>query len=70
MTPAERVEHDRRQIVNERSHVETQLYDMTKHLHRPSDSDLETIVNGEQNTRPASNRIDVTFPPETPEGTI
>jgi len=70
MAPAERVEHDGRSIVNERSHVEKQLYDMTKHLHRPSESDLEAIVNGEQITRPASDRIDVTFPPEMPEGTI
>ena len=56
--------------MKERSHVEKQLYDMTKHLHRPCDSDLEAIVNGEQITRPASDRIDVTFPPEMPEGTI
>ena len=56
--------------MKERSHVEKQLYDMTKHLHRPCDSDLEAIVNGEQITRPASDRIDVTFPPEMPGETI
>lgn len=46
----------------ERSHVEKQLYDATKHLHRPSDSDLEAIVSGESIPRTVSVRIDVVFP--------
>lgn len=59
---------DRR--VQERSNAEKQLYDMTKHLHRPSESDLEAIVRGEHLTRPAADRIDLAFPPDESEETI
>ncbi|BDB63503.1 hypothetical protein RDE2_52970 (plasmid) [Rhodococcus sp. RDE2] len=51
----------------ERSHVEKQLYDATKHLHRPSDSDLEAIVGGECIPCTVSDRIDIVFPTE-PDG--
>lgn len=45
-----------------RSQVEKQLYDATKHLYRPSDSDLEAIVGGESIPRTVPVRIDVVFP--------
>ena len=56
--------------MQERSNVEKQLYDMTKHLRRPSESELEAIVRGEHLTRPAADRIDFAFPPDESEETI
>ncbi|ETT24081.1 hypothetical protein RAJCM14343_0456 [Rhodococcus aetherivorans] len=49
----------------QRSEVEKQLYDATKHLHRPSEGDLDAIVNGECPTRPVRDRIDVGFATDT-----
>jgi len=50
----------------QRSEVEKQLYGAVKHTIRPSESDLDAVLNGEPVplTRPASGSFDVAFPDE------
>lgn len=48
--------------MTEPSHVEKQLYDAIKHSIRPSESDLEAIVNGGNAPRSQSPVVDFVFP--------